>query len=166
MDKIFEHQKGRNVELYVDDSIVKSLTEEAHIVDLEETFATLRQYQMKLNPKKCVFGVRSGKFLEFMVSERRIDANLDKVKAISDLPEPKSIRDIQKLTGRMAALTRFVSKSAEKALPFFKILRGNKKFERGDEQKQDFEEVKAHFKKLPTITRPDLGDKLQLRVGI
>ncbi|XP_048493061.1 uncharacterized protein LOC125493630 [Beta vulgaris subsp. vulgaris] len=166
VDKIFEHQKGWNVEVHVDDSIVKSLTEEEHVVDLEETFATLQQHQMKLNPKKCVFGVRSGKFLGFMVSERGIDANPDKVKVISDLPEPKSIRDIQRLTGRMAALTRFVSKSAEKALSFFKILRGNKKFEWGDEQKQAFEEVKAHFKKLPTITRPDLGDKLQLYVPV
>lgn len=77
---------------------------------------------MKLNPRKCVFGVRSSKFLGFMVSERGIDANPDKVKAISELPEPKSIRDIQKLTGRMAALTRFISKFAEKALPFFKVL--------------------------------------------
>lgn len=63
VDKIFEHKKGRNVEVYVNDSIVKSLTEEEHVVDLEETFATLRQHQMKLNPKKCVFGVRSGKLL-------------------------------------------------------------------------------------------------------
>ncbi|XP_010666430.2 uncharacterized protein LOC104883586 [Beta vulgaris subsp. vulgaris] len=166
VDKIFEHQKGRNVEVYVDDSIVKSLTEEDHIVDLEETFETVRQHQMKLNPKKCVFGVRSGKFLGFMVSERGIDANSDKIKAISDLPEPKSIRNIQKLTGRMAALTRFVSKLAEKALPFFKILRGNKKFEWGEEQKQAFEKVKEHFQRLPTITRPELGEKLQLYVSV
>lgn len=103
-----------------------------------------------------------------MVSERGIDANPDKVKAISDLPEPKSIRDIQRLTGRMTALTKFVSKSAEKALPFFRILRGNKKFNLngGDEQKQTLEEEKAHFKKLPTITRPDLVDKLQLYVSV
>ena len=70
VDKIFEHQKGRNVEVYVDDGTVKSLTKEAHAVDLGETFATLRKHQMKLNPKKCVFGVQSGKFLGFMASER------------------------------------------------------------------------------------------------
>lgn len=66
----------------------------------------------------------------------------------------------------MAALTRFVSKSAKKALPFFKVLRGNKKFGRGDEQKQAFEKVKEHFKWLSAITRPELGDKLQLYVSI
>lgn len=86
---------------------------------------------MELNPKKCVFGVRSNKFFGFMASKRGIDASHDKVREISKLPELKSIRDIQKLTSRMVALTRFVSKSAEKALPFFKVLRGNKKFEWG-----------------------------------
>lgn len=65
-DKIFVAQKDRNVEVYVTDSIVKRITEEAHITDLKETFATLRKYQMKLNTKKFVFGVRSGKFLGFM----------------------------------------------------------------------------------------------------
>ena len=96
---------------------------------------------MKLNPKKCVFGVRSSKFLGFMVSERGIDANPDKVKAILDLQEPKTIRDVQKLTGRMAALTRFISKSADKVLPFFQTLRGNKKFEWGEIQKKAFVKV-------------------------
>lgn len=70
VDKIFVAQKGRNVEFYVDDSIVKSITEEAHIIDMDELFATLRKYQMKLNPNKCVFWVRSGEFLGFMVSDK------------------------------------------------------------------------------------------------
>lgn len=115
VDKIFTAQKGRNVEVYVDNSIVKSVTEEAHIIDLEDTFATFRKYRMK--PDK----IRK-------ISERGIDANPDKIRKISELSE-KSIRDIQKLIRRMAALTGFVSKSAEKALSFFKVLRGNKKFE-------------------------------------
>lgn len=80
----------------MDDSIVKSLIEEAHVVDLNETFATLRKHQMKLNSKKCVFGVRSDKFLGFMISERGIDVNPNKVKAIRELPEPKIIRDIDR----------------------------------------------------------------------
>lgn len=68
IDKIFAHQIGKKVKVYMDDSIVKSLTEEAHVIDLEETFATLCKHQMKLNLKKCIFGVRFGKFLGFMVS--------------------------------------------------------------------------------------------------
>ncbi|XP_021851068.2 uncharacterized protein [Spinacia oleracea] len=114
VDKIFDDQKGRNVEVYVDDSIVKSRQEKDHVADLRETFETLRKYMMKLNPKKCVFGVRSGKFLGFLVSERGIDANPEKVEAMISLPQPKSVKDIQRLTGRMAGLNRFVSKSADK----------------------------------------------------
>ena len=109
VDKIFEQHKGRNVEVYVDDNIVKSLTEETHVVNLGETLATLLKHKMKLNPKNCMFEVRSDKFLGYMVSERGIDANPDKIKAIIELPESKTIRDIQRLTGRMAAITRFVS---------------------------------------------------------
>ena len=126
---MFADQRGRNIEAYVDDSIVKSKTDREHLEDLAETFRTLRKYQMKLNPKKCVFGVKAGKCLGFLVSERGIDANPEKVQAIIDLPEPKSVKDIQQLTGRMVALTRFISKSADKALPFFALLRGNRKFE-------------------------------------
>ncbi|XP_021762924.1 uncharacterized protein LOC110727653 [Chenopodium quinoa] len=118
VDKIFKNQKGRNVEVYVDDTIVKSKEKEDHIADLRETFETLRRYQMKLNTEKCMFGVRSGKFLGFMVSKRGIDANPDKVNAVLQMKQPKTIRDIQRLTGRMAGLTRFISKSADKALPF------------------------------------------------
>ncbi|XP_056692047.1 uncharacterized protein [Spinacia oleracea] len=91
VDKIFAGKKGRNVKVYVDDSIVKSKKGSDHVEDLRETFATLRRYGIKLNPKKCVFGVKSGKFLGFLVSERGIDANLEKVEAILNLPEPKSI---------------------------------------------------------------------------
>nr|XP_021860927.1 uncharacterized protein LOC110799950 [Spinacia oleracea] len=120
---------------------------------------------MKLNPKKCVFGVKSGKFLGFLVSERGIDANPEKVEAILNLPEPKSIRDIQRLTGKMAALTRFISKSADKSLPFFQVLKGNKTFKWGEEQEKAFKEVKNHLKSLPTIARPEVGDILQLYIS-
>ena len=76
---MFNRQIGRNMEVYVDDMLDKSKEELAHLDDLRETFATLKQYQMKLNPSKCIFGVVSGKFLGFMVSQRGIEANLKKV---------------------------------------------------------------------------------------
>ena len=79
MPKMFSKQIERNIEVYVDDMLVKSKEELAHLDDLKETFATLRQYQMKLNPSKCAFGVTSGKFLGFMMSQRGIEANLEKV---------------------------------------------------------------------------------------
>lgn len=95
VDKVFSDQKGRNIEVYVDDSIVKRKSANDHVDDLRVLFETLRKFWMKLNPKKCVFGVRAGKFLGFLVSEREIDANPEKVEAIINLPEPKCIKDVQ-----------------------------------------------------------------------
>ncbi|XP_021863562.2 uncharacterized protein [Spinacia oleracea] len=165
VDRVFSSQKGRNIEVYVDDSIVKSRLAKDHVDDLRETFETLRKFKMKLNPKKCVFGVRSGKFLGFLVSERGIDANPDKVEAIMNLPEPTCIKDVQRLTGKMAALTRFISKSADKSLPFFNVLKMNKKFKWGETEKTAFEAVKQHLQIPPTIARPEEGDTLQLYIS-
>ena len=75
VNKMFSKQIGRNMEVYVDDMLIKSKEELAHLDDLIETFATFRQYHMKLNPSKCAFRVASGKFLGFMVSQRGIEAN-------------------------------------------------------------------------------------------
>ena len=78
---------------------------------------------MKLNLSKCAFGVAVGKFLGFMVSQRRIEANLEKVQAILDMVSPNTVKEVQKLTGRIAALNKFVSKATNKCLPFFKTLK-------------------------------------------
>ena len=107
----------------MDNMLVKSKKELAHLDDLKEMFATLRQYQMKLNPSKCVFGVVSRKFLGFMVSQRGIEANSKKARAILDMTSPKIVKEVQKLTGRIAALNRFVFKETDKCLPFFKTLK-------------------------------------------
>ena len=123
VNKMFSKQIERNMEMYMDDILVKSKEELAHLDDLRETFTTLRQYQMKLNPSRCAFGVASGKFLGFMVSQRGIEANLEKVRAILDMTSPKTVKEAQKLTGRIAALNRFVSKAMNKCLPFFKTLK-------------------------------------------
>ena len=88
VNHMFRPQIGRNVEVYVDDMLVKSLDEGKHLDDLQETFNTLRRYNMKLNPSKCAFGVASGKLLGFMVSHRGIEANLEKIKAILDMKPP------------------------------------------------------------------------------
>ena len=114
VNKIFSEQIGRNMEVYVDDMLIKSKEELTHLDDLKETFTTLRQYQMKLNPSKCAFGVASGKFLEFMVFQRGIKANPEKVQAILDMTSPKTVKEAQKLTRRIATLNRFVSKATDK----------------------------------------------------
>ena len=120
---MFNKQIGKNMEVYVDDMLVKSKEELAHLDDLRETFTILKQYQMKLNPSKCVFGVASGKFLGFMVSQRGIEANPEKVQAIINMVSPRTVKEVQKLTGRISALNRFVSRATDKCLPFFKTMK-------------------------------------------
>ncbi|KAL0405693.1 UNVERIFIED_CONTAM: Transposon Ty3-G Gag-Pol polyprotein, partial [Sesamum latifolium] len=131
VDKIFHPQIGRNVEVYVDDMLVKSKRAEEYVKDLEETFSVLRKYKLKLNPAKCAFGVQGGRFLGFMVTQRGIEANPLKIKTIIDMKAPTCLNEVQRLIGRIAALSRFISKSAEKSLPFFKMLRKAKTFEWG-----------------------------------
>jgi len=111
------------MEVFVDDMITKSVKEDDHVQDVEKTFKLLRTYVMKLNPKKCTFGVRSEKFLGYMIDQRGIEANPDKIRAILQMQSPTTIRDVQKLTGCIAALGRFMSRLADKCLPFFKVLK-------------------------------------------
>ena len=103
--------------------LVKSKTTKEHLDDLKETFDTLRKYKMKLNPAKCAFGVSSGKFLGFMVSQRRIEANLEKVKAILEMTLPKTMKEVQRLTGWVLALYKFDLNATKKCLPLFKTLK-------------------------------------------
>jgi hypothetical protein len=117
VNKMFHDQIGRKVEVYVEDMLVKSKENEDHLADLKETFQALRTYNMKLNPGKCAFGVSSGKFLGFMVSQRGIKANLDKIKAILEMSPPKTVKELQSLTGKAAALNKFVSDLLTNASP-------------------------------------------------
>ena len=98
VNHMFSKQIGRNVGVYVDDMLVKSREAKSHLDDLQETFNTLKRYQMKLNTAKCVFGVSSRKFLDFMVSQRGIEANPEKVKPILDMASPRTVKEVQRLT--------------------------------------------------------------------
>ena len=140
--KVLGDQLGRNISAYVDDVVVRSKRREDHIQDLCETFANLRRHGLKLNPEKCVFGVRRGKLLGCMITERGIEANPEKIEAIRRMKSPTTRKGVQKLTGRLASLNRFISKSAEKCLPFFKALKGSGNFEWGEEQAKAFEDLK------------------------
>jgi hypothetical protein len=119
----FKRQLNKNVDAYVDDVVVKTRNYDTLIADLEETFASLREYCWKLNPNKYVFGVPSGKLLSFIISHRGIEDNPEKISAITNMKAPTCIKDVQKLTGCMAALNRFISKLGERGLPFFKLLK-------------------------------------------
>ncbi|GJV90998.1 reverse transcriptase domain-containing protein [Tanacetum coccineum] len=138
---------SRNLEVYVDDLVIKSHTEDEIVRDIEEMFKTLREINMKLNPKKCTFGIEEGMFLGYKVSTRGLKVCPDKVNAILSLPSPKCLKDVQKLNGKLASLNRFLAKSAEKSLPFFKPL---KKFMK----KSDFHwiaEAEKAFKQMKRL---------------
>src|SRR5438128_8169580 len=107
-----------------------------------ETFANLRRFRWKLNPEKCVFGVLSGKLLGFIVSYRGIEANLEKLKDIFWMKSPTALKDVQKLTGCMAALSRFVSRLGERAMPFYKLVKKQDKFQWTSEAQQAFDKLK------------------------
>ena len=134
--------------------------------DLQECFNVLNKYQMKLNPLKCSFRVGSGKFLGFIVNSRGIEANPDKIKALIDMKSPEKIKDVQSLTGRIAALSRFISKSTDKCVPFFNLLKGNKKFEWTGDCEQAFQALKAHMAQPPILSKPIEGETLFIYLAI
>ena len=164
VNKMFHNQIGRNVEVYVNDMLVKSKENEDHLIDLKETFQALRTYNMKLNPEKCAFGVSSGKFLGFMVSQRGIEANPDKIKAILEMSPPTTVKEVQSLTGKTATLNRFVSRSTDKCLPFFKILR--RAFQWTEECQHAFEELKVYLSFPPLLSPSKTGEELYLYLAV
>jgi hypothetical protein len=122
-------QLRRNILASVDDIVVKSIQRRDHIGDLAETFTNLRAVNLRLNPEKCVFDIHKGKILGCLVSTKGIEANPDKIKALIQMQDLVSVKDVQKLTGRVAALNRFIPRAAERSLPFFQVLRSCKNFQ-------------------------------------
>src|SRR3954467_13753065 len=138
-------QIGRNVHAYVDDIVVKSRKQETLIDDLKETFDNLRVYKMMLNPEKCVFGVPTGKLLGFLVSNRGIEANPEKIEAITSLAKPACINDVQCLAGRVASLSRFISRLGEKALPLDQLMKKADTFVWSNAANVAFEDLKRQL---------------------
>src|SRR4051812_44704860 len=123
MQKCLLKQLGRNAHVYVDDVVVKTEKRRTLLEDLKETFENLRRFQIKLNPEKCVFGVPAGQLLGFPVSERDIECNTMKVKAIERIEDPSRLLDVQKFTGFLASISRFICRLGEKALPLYQLMR-------------------------------------------
>jgi hypothetical protein len=162
---MFKPHIGRNIQAYVNNLIVKSTNRASHVSDLAETFANMRRAGLKLNPEKCVFGVTKGKILGCLISAKRIEANPDKIRAIREMEEPKTKKNIQKLNGRLAALNIFILRSAERSLPFFKALKGKGTIEWGLEQSKAFTELKEYIEKMPTLSPPSPSEPLLLYVA-
>ena len=117
------------MEVYIDDMLVKSLRADQHIAHLEQSFEVLKKYNMKLNPTKCSFGVSSRKSLGYLVTQRGIEANPEQIQSILRIPSPTCIKDVQRLTGRIATLSRFICKSSKRCHLIFNALRKSKSFE-------------------------------------
>src|SRR3989337_1244534 len=150
----------------MDDIVVKTRDKTTLIQDLEETFASLRKINLKLNPEKCVFGVPSGKLLGFFVSQRGIEANPDKIKAIEQIEAPKRVKDVRRLAGCVAALNRFISKSAERALPFFKILKKAGPMKWTPEAEAALRDWKSYLSSVPTLVAPRPQEPLLLYLAV
>ena len=132
--------------------------------DLRETFDTLHSYNMKLNPGKCAFEVTTGKFLGFMVSQRVIKANPDKIRAIIEMTPPKNGKEVQSLNDKVATLNRFVSKVTDKCLPFFRTLK--KSFEWMAECQQAFKDLKAYLSSPSLLSPSKPGEELFLYLAV
>jgi hypothetical protein len=156
---------GRNAEAYVDNIVVKTRESHTLIEDLEETFANLRKVNIKLNPAKCAFGMPSGKLLGFLVSHRGIEVNPDKVKAIEEMHPPCNLKEMQRLAGCMAPLGRFIARSGEKALPFFKLMKRIGKFEWTPEAEKAFAELKRYLTRPLIMVAPMFHEPLLLYIA-
>src|SRR5437667_870495 len=165
MQRCLHDQLGRNVEAYVDDVVIKSRVKEDLISDLSKTFTNLRRFRWKLNPEKCVFGVPSGKLLGFIVSYRGIEANPEKLKDIFRMNSPTKLKDVQKLMGCMAALSRFVSRLGEWAMPFYKLLKKQDKFQWTPEAQQAFDKLKEFLTNTPMLVPPMPEEPLLLYIA-
>ncbi|KAG7538977.1 Integrase catalytic core [Arabidopsis suecica] len=166
VNKMFHEHLGKTMEVYIDDMLVKSLKKEDHIKHLEECFEILNRYQMKLNPAKCTFGVPSGEFLGYIVTKRGIEANPNQINAFLNMPSPKNFKEVQRLTGRIAALNRFISRSTDKSLPFYQILKGNKGFLWDEKCEEAFGQLKAYLTTPPVLSKPEVDEKLYLYVSV
>ena len=154
MDRVVAPMLGRNVQAYVDDMVVTSQQREQHVTDLEELFTIIVKYMLKLNPEKCVFKVEVGKFLGFLLTERGIEANPEKCAAIIDMRSPISVKEVQQLIGRMAALSRFVSVGGDKGHHYFQCLRRNNRFVWTRECEKAFEKLKNYLASPPVLCKP------------
>ena len=160
VNRMFQKQIGTFMEVYIDDMLVKSIKAKLHINHLAEAFQVLKSYNMKLNPAKCSFGVSARKFLGFIINNRGIEANPDKIKVVLDMLPPSNIKDIQCLTGRIAALSRFV----DKCRPFFQVLK--KAFQWDAHCQEAFTALKTYLSSPPILVSPSEGELLTLYLAI
>ncbi|XP_022849947.1 uncharacterized protein LOC111372035 [Olea europaea var. sylvestris] len=166
VNKVFRGLIGDVVEVYVDDMVVKSARANDHVAYLQKVFDVARQSRLRFNPEKCVFGTAGGKFLGFMITQRGIEVNPDKIRAILEMKSPTSRKIVQRLTGRVAALNRFMSRAADKCYHFFKAIGGSSNFEWTQECEESLRNLKQSLQEPPVLTSPSPGDVLCLYLAV
>ena len=164
VNKMFQKQIGTSMEVYIDDMLVNSAKARLHVNHLAEAFQVLKDYKMKLNPTECAFGVSVGKFLGFIVNSHRIEANPDKIRFVLDMRPPSNTKEVQSLTGRIVALSRFVSRFNDKCQPFFQILK--KAFQWEAHCEEAFTALKTYLSSPPILVSPFKGELLTLYLAV
>jgi hypothetical protein len=165
MNHVFGEHISRTVEAYVNDIVVKTKRASNHLSDLETTFKCLRAKGVKLNPEKCVFGVPRGMLLGFIVSERGIKANPEKIAAITSMGPIRYLKGVQRVMGCLAALSRFISCLSEKGLPLYRLLRTAECFTWTPEAEEALENLKALLTKTPILVPPAAGEALLIYIA-
>jgi len=140
--------------------VVKSPSHHQHAEDLSIVFSTLRQYNLRLNPDKCVFGVDQGKFLGFMLTQCGIEANPEKCKAIIEMRSPTTVKEVQRLIGRLTTISRFLPKLAEQTQPIIQLLKKSTRFTWTDDCEQIFQKLKITLTSPPILHKPDTSQPL------
>uniref|UniRef100_A0A2N9HPS3 RNase H type-1 domain-containing protein n=1 Tax=Fagus sylvatica TaxID=28930 RepID=A0A2N9HPS3_FAGSY len=163
---MFGHLIGNTVEAYIDDMLIKSKKKTSHVEDLREVLEILRATKLRLNATKCLFGVSSGKFLGHMISYNGVEANPDQISALLSLQPPKDAKQVQRLTGMVAALGRFISRSADRCRPFFQLLGKRRKFLWDQDCSAAFEGIKAYLSSPPCLSIPYSGEPLFLYLAV
>jgi hypothetical protein len=166
MQNCLGSQIGCNIQVYIDDMVITTRKEESLISDLQETFDNLNRYKLKLNPTKCSFGVSAGQLLGFLVLARGIEANQEKIQAILTMGKPAKLHEVKKLTGHVAALSRFVAQLGEKALPFYALMKKlDSKFEWTEEADTAFVQLKKVLSTPPVLVTPKEREPLLLYIA-
>jgi hypothetical protein len=158
-------QIERNIQVYIDNVVITTRKEESLISDLAETFDNLNSYKLKLNLTKCSFGISAGQLLGFLVSARGIEAKPEKIQAILIMGKPTKLHDVQKLTGYIAALSRFVARLGEKTLPFYALMKkSDDKFDWTEEVDVSFTQLKKVLSTPPVLVAPNEKEPLLLYI--
>ena len=160
MTMMFKPQLSKNIEVFIDDMVVKSKVASKHVEDLGNIFEILKRHKLHLNASKCSFGIGSGKFLGNMVTHRGIEISPDQIKAVNNLQPPRNPKEVQKLIGMIVALNRFISTLADKCKPFFLLMNKWKGFEWTKEYTLAFQQLKEYLSRPPIMSSPKVNEVL------